>query len=378
MLENTCFQIFYIVAALLFGLAIFRIAPLFFRLLVALARGAVKWPGPRIHDPNPSASRVREQLGTGYQNLFPSFVWNSLTVMASFIFFLLAFISSTPRMRGYIQAKSPLTLIFLEVFALVGGLFALFRVFNNVIQLNALLTDLADRVEPRAIDGQSAESEYSIEHPLIGRYPQGSNSRRALDLYYESVKCHQDGNELRALNLYQEALGFDPSLHEHAREKLSEFSQNSSLQEAGPVNYWLGVHSEYLGDRVQAKVSYEKAIQAFSQQGYPKREARAHCNLGNVKMNLRDESAMDEFEKAIAFNPKNGTAHLNIARIYYGISGPGDPRYERALDAFADAIIADPLLYGTQVISSLREIGYTWEEDLEKITQRVERKRAMD
>ena len=45
------------------------------------------------------------------------------------------------------------------------------------------------------------------------------------------------------------------------------------------------------------------------------------------------------------------------------------------MDAFADAIIADPVLYGPIVISRLREIGYTWKEDLEDITQRVEMKR---
>jgi hypothetical protein len=58
------------------------------------------------------------------------------------------------------------------------------------------------------------------------------------------------------------------------------------------------------------------------------------------------------------------------------MSYPDDPRYELALDAFADAILADPLLYGPQVIASLRSLGYSWQADLEKITQRVESKRA--
>jgi hypothetical protein len=71
-----------------------------------------------------------------------------------------------------------------------------------------------------------------------------------------------------------------------------------------------------------------------------------------------------------------GTAHLNIARTYYLVGERGDYRYELALDAFADAIVADPLTYGPRVISSLREFGYTWKEDLDEITQRVERKRA--
>jgi tetratricopeptide (TPR) repeat protein len=148
-----------------------------------------------------------------------------------------------------------------------------------------------------------------------------------------------------------------------------------SPKDAGAIYYWLGAHSEYLMDFAQAKVWYEKAITAFSQIGYPKRESRAHCNLGNVKMRTMDASAMDEFEKAVVLNPRNGIAHINIGTAYYRISERGDPRFERALDAYADAVIADPIRYGPIVISRLREIGYTWKEDLEDITQRVEDKR---
>ena len=92
-------------------------------------------------------------------------------------------------------------------------------------------------------------------------------------------------------------------------------------------------------------------------------------------MHLNDGAALDEFEHAIALNPKNGTAYLNIGRAYYSFCSDGDPRFDLALDAFANAIVADPLVYGPQVIASLREFGYTWQEDLEKITQRVESKR---
>ena len=120
---------------------------------------------------------------------------------------------------------------------------------------------------------------------------------------------------------------------------------------------------------------YEKAVDSFNQLGYKHRQARAHCNLGNVKMQLMDSSAMDEFEKAVFLNPRNGTVHINIGITYYRISERGDPRFDRAMEAFADAIIADPILYGPIVISRLREIGYTWKEDLEDITKRVEIKR---
>lgn len=138
----------------------------------------------------------------------------------------------------------------------------------------------------------------------------------------------------------------------------------------------MGIHSEWLSHWTRAAFCYEKAASAFHEIGYRHRESRAHCNLGNVKMQMRDPSAMEEWERAVALNPRNGTAHLNIARTYYRISEPGEYRYERALDAFADADVADPLKYGPQVISSLREIKCTWKEDWEEIIRRAESKRA--
>jgi tetratricopeptide (TPR) repeat protein len=199
---------------------------------------------------------------------------------------------------------------------------------------------------------------------------------RALDLFYESARCHQDGNERRALVLYQEAMTMDPSLHENAREALANMAQDRSSSDEGAIYYWLGIHSEYLMDWKQAAGHYEKAINAFDQIGYQKRESRACCNLGNVKMRMGDPSALEEFEKAIALNPKNGTAYINIGTTYYRISERGDPRFEKALDAFADAIVADPSTYGPIVTSRLRSIGYTWKEDLEDIMLRVASKQA--
>src|SRR5258705_13073220 len=123
--------------------------------------------------------------------------------------------------------------------------------------------------------------------------------------------------QYRALNLHQEALTIDPSLHKRAVEILSKMAQECSPTDAGPICYWLGIHSEYLVDLKQAAVWYEKAANAFGQIGYEKRQGRAHCNLGSVKYRLRGSSAMGEFEKAIALNPRDGTAHFNIAMIYY-------------------------------------------------------------
>ena len=148
-------------------------------------------------------------------------------------------------------------------------------------------------------------------------------------------------------------------------------AESCSPTDAGPIYYWLGIHSEYLRDWKQAAVWYEQAINAFGQLGYPKRESRAHCNLGNVKMQSGDPTGIEEFEKAIALNPKNGTAHMNIGFTYYMISEPGDERYEMALDALAHAILADPEIYGPMVQARLRSVGYTWKEDIQRIAERM-------
>lgn len=374
MINNTWFLIIFGLATIYFGALTLQILPTFLRLLAALLTGVVKWPGPRIHDPDRSASIVRLRFGVGYQNLLPAFVGNVASVAAGFVLSLSTFISSTPLLRGYIIIKSLWGMLLLNLIVLVGVRLAFKKAHSNSIQVNALLTGLMTEEEPRTVDGQSAETEYAIEHPLIGRKALRADSKRALDLYYESVRCHQDGNEQRAIVLYQEATSVDPSFHKHAYESLSRLVQSCSAKEAGSIYYWLGIHAEHLSDWKQAAAWYEKAIQAFGQLAYRNRESRAHCNLGKVKMRMHDPSGIEEYEKAIALNPRNGIAHLSIARMYYATSDAGDGRFERALDAFADAIMADPLTYGPMVVSSLREIGYTWKEDLEKITKKVESK----
>lgn len=238
-----------------------------------------------------------------------------------------------------------------------------------------LLFDLANEKEPRSVDGQSARSKYAIEHPLMDDQKQIEDNKQAFDFYFESVICQQEGNQMRAMNLYQIALKEEPALHQIARELLLKMLGDVSIEQEGAICYWLGIHSEYLSDWNQARLWYEKSAQAYHKIDYTNRESRALCNLGNVKMQLRDPSAMDEFEKAITLNPQNGTAHLNIAKTYYAISESGDPRHDLALNAFADAILADPLTFGPDVIASLRNIGYTWKDDMEEITKRVEEKR---
>ena len=373
-MDSIFLRIFFGVATALWLLPVQRIVPTSLRLFKALVTGAVKWPGPRVHDPNPTVSSVRENLGIRYEQLFPTYLFYSSGLVGAFFYSLLMFLSSMPWMQGYIRINSLGLVVIMSLVAYAGGVMSLPRVIRTSLQVEAILSDRASGEEPRSVDGFSAEAEYAIEHPLLGHPLLSAEGKRALDQYYESVRCHQDGNEFRALRLYQAALGLEPQLHEKAREMLAGMAPYCSPEEVGAVYYWLGIHSEYMSDWKEASAWYKKAIEIFRHIGYEKRASRAHCNLGNVKMHTRDPSAMDEFETAIALNPSNGTAHMNIARTFYSFCGEGDPRYERALDAFADAIVADPVTYGPRVIASLRELGYTWKEELEKINQRVERK----
>ena len=356
-----------------FGAQTLRLLPTLFRLLIALLTGVVKWPGPRIHDPDPRLSTVKVRLGVDYQSLFSTFLWNTLSVAAALVFSLLAFLGRTPLLVNDVRVGWAQELFFLIVIVFAGRVSCKWAQRNGV-QVDRLLSDLASGVEPRGVDGQSAETDYAIEHPLVGHQAPMTDNARALELYYESVRCHQDGNARQASVLYQEATDLDPSLHEHACESLSNMAEGCNPKDAGPIYYWLGVHSEHRMNFAQAAASYENAIIAFGQLGYQKRESRAHCNLGHVKMRLGDPSALAEFEKAVALNPRDGIAHINIGTAYYMISERGDPEYEQALNAFADAIVVDPSTYGPIVISRLRLIGYTWREDLAEITKRVESK----
>ena len=237
----------------------------------------------------------------------------------------------------------------------------------------ASLDSFASKDEPRGPERRSAEAEYAIEHPLIGRQSQALDNAGALALFIESVRRLQDGNVQIASKLYREAIEADPYLHKHARDALSITAQGCSPKDEGAIYYWLGIHSEYLKDSAQAVIWYTKAVDAFHKLGYQKREARAHCNLGTVKMRLEDPSGMEEYEKAITLNPLDGIAHINIGTAYYITD-----EYERALDAFAEAIWVDPDRYGPAVISRLQRFGYTWKRDLERIRQRVAEKQGMD
>jgi tetratricopeptide (TPR) repeat protein len=295
--------------------------------------------------------------------------------VGAFVYSMLWFINGFLLLVAPQEGKA-LTVAMLSGLVFLGGQLAINRALHNVVQLNALLSDLSKGVEPRHLAGRSAEAEYAIEHPLIGPRTPTSDSEQALHLYRESLTHLHAGDQGMAANLEQQATSIDPSLHERARENLSGMAQDSKPANAGPIYYWLGVHSEILGDSRQAADWYEKASDAFGRLGYEKRQGRACSNLGSVHGKLGNHvSALAAFEKAISLNSADGIAHINIGLIYY-YSGkdPGSPEHERALDSFADGILADPDRYGPRVAAYMRSYSYGWEEDLRKVLQRVSNK----
>jgi tetratricopeptide (TPR) repeat protein len=148
--------------------------------------------------------------------------------------------------------------------------------------------------------------------------------------------------------------------------------QGSSITDAGPIYYWLGIHSENLKDHQQAAVGYEKATEAFNQIRQKVHQGRAHSNLGSVHEKLgNSRRAMEEFEKAVALNPKDSIAHFNIGMMYFMSNNRGDSEYELALDAFACAILADPDMYSPKVGAQIHRFSYTVQEDLREISKRV-------
>lgn len=342
--------------------------------MLALITRKTKWPGPMTAAFDKNAARTTINLALGDKHLFPSFLRNVVTVSAGLFFFFVSFLASLPAFNEYVYIKSPFLMLMLDIIAFSGAHLAFKQADSQRKQVVIFLQELKTEEEPRTITGQSAEAEYSIEHPLSEGTRMKGDRKRALDLFCAGTRLHQEGEQWQGMELYQQALVIDPQLHQHAREQLTMLAQRCAPGEEGPIYYWLGIHSEYMLSRIDARDAYEKSILAFSQLGHRHREARAHCNLGNVKMQMMDGTAIEEFEKAVELNPRNGTAHLNIGRAYYSISEEGDPRYDLALEAFAQAMLADPLIYGPQVVASLKQFGYRWKEDLEKIIRIVETK----
>jgi tetratricopeptide (TPR) repeat protein len=225
----------------------------------------------------------------------------------------------------------------------------------------------------QATFGIPIEAEYAIEYPVIGDLRKTAMNPHSMDLYLKSLRNLQEGNEREATLAYAEALKVDPSFHEHAREALLSAIQNTNLEAAGAIYYWLGIHSQYLKDHVQAAAWYSLSIDALNKAGKYKEEGRAHCNLGTVKMELRDPAGMDEYQRAIELNPQDGIAHICKGIAYFLID-----EYDKAMDSFAEAVYADPGRYSPIIIRKLQFFSYHVDKDLDEIGKRIAIKQGLN
>lgn len=229
------------------------------------------------------------------------------------------------------------------------------------------------RSEFRRVEGTSIEAEYAIGHPLTGNPGHILAESRAMELYIASVKYLQDGDQRKAIESYQEGLRQDPALHEHACDALRSIAESCEPEIAGATYYWLGIHTQYLEDLEQAAAWYSQAVDSFNQTGNREHKGRAHCNLGRVKLALGDPTWMEEFQKAIQLNPRDGIAYIDWGVAFYLADDE-----ERAMDEFAQAIWIDPNRYSPDVISRLQKISYTVDEDMGKIGLRIAKMQGID
>jgi tetratricopeptide (TPR) repeat protein len=327
-----------------------------------------------VHNPNPRVDIARQQMGMRQEYLYPNFLCYALVLISAGVFCASMFAAYLPSMSGLIAVSNPWIVPISIVIVMASAWISIRRVNLHLPQVQIELANLSGEAEPQQADARSVEGEFAIEHPLLAK-PGTVPSRRSLELFCEGTWLLQEGKQASAMPLYDEALTLDPDFHQHAIQALAPLLPGSNPQDAGAIYYWLGIHSEYLNDWGQAAGWYEQAAQAFHQLGYAHRESRARCNLGHVKEMMRDPTMMDEWESAVHLNPNNGTAWINIGTTYYMIGEQGSANYDKAMDAYAGAVLADPQRYGPIVIARLRRIGYTWQEDLDEITRRVEDRR---
>ena len=155
------------VATVYFGVLTLRVLPVLLRLILALARGAVKWPGPIACDPDPKVSEGMARLGVRPEPLFPTFFRSTLGLMGAFGFSLMSLVNEFLMVVVPREGTALWMLILISV-AFIGGIIASKQALHHMGSVKILLSEIASKTELRQADGRSAEAEYAIEHPLLG------------------------------------------------------------------------------------------------------------------------------------------------------------------------------------------------------------------
>ncbi len=134
--------------------------------------------------------------------------------------------------------------------------------------------------------------------------------------------------------------------HDYAAA-VQAFGRSRGEQETGLAAFYQGYARQLLGDTRAAAQDYQVALETF-----PESDIVLN-NIGYAQMELgRFDLALDYLRRAIAANPQNAQAHLNLGVTYYAVQ-----RFEDAITQFAEAGRLDPSIAATTeaLIDDVRE-----------------------
>ncbi len=189
-------------ASIYFGISGSKIFPTLLKLLAALYTGTVKWPGPGIL---PIGSRMGRRSLAGYDGIFSTFIFNTLGVIAAFVFSMSMCLSQAPFMSGYIRISWTWLTIFLILFAFVGGIMADRKAQRYKIQVNTILLGNVNKKKLR--------TRYPLVIPTDITSPKMESANRKA---YQSLLCKTLGDKelVERLVKYEYSLNPKVSLRE--------------------------------------------------------------------------------------------------------------------------------------------------------------------
>lgn len=125
------------------------------------------------------------------------------------------------------------------------------------------------------------------------------------------------------------------------------FARSREIEENALAAFYHGYARQLQGETRAAIADYEVALQAF-----PESDIVLN-NLGYAQLELgRFDLALDYLRRAVASNPSNARAHLNLGLVRFATG-----QYDSAIASFEEAARLDPRLTSTtdQLITSARE-----------------------
>ncbi len=118
---------------------------------------------------------------------------------------------------------------------------------------------------------------------------------------------------------------------------MAAFQRSNAAQATGLASFYLGYSRQLGGDTRGAIADYQAALESF-----PDSDIVLN-NLGYAQIELgRFDLALDYLRRAVAANPENAQAHLNLGIVYYAIQ-----RFQESIDEFTEAGRLDPGLQAT-------------------------------